>query len=76
MELIKKQGDYITDIKHLESLYILKKCMENSINKKYRVSIKAYTKKTKFRNVEDVKEDKLILENINYTIEHYIKLCK
>lgn len=71
MELIKKQDQYITDLKHVEFLSNLQKCMVNSMNKRFVVSKKLHAKKHESRHVEDVKNDKKILENINYSIEFY-----
>lgn len=71
MVLIEKQHGFITDQKHLEYLLILKKCIENYINKNFVVSKKLHAKKMKTRHEADKKNDLEILRNINYTIEFY-----
>ena len=45
MELIKPQNEFITNDKHVKHLNILKKCIENSINKIYVVSKSLHAKK-------------------------------
>lgn len=71
MELIKKQHAYITDEKHLEYLLILKKCLENYINKNFVISKKLHAKKMESRHEADKKNDIEILKNINHTIKFY-----
>lgn len=71
MELIKKQGSFTTDLKQIEFLNNIKKCIVNSMNNKFVVSKKLHAKKHESRHIEDIKSEKRILENINYSIEFY-----
>jgi hypothetical protein len=73
MEPIKPQNKFITNDKHVEHLNILKKCIENSINKIYVVSKSLHKKKdvisTAIRGKES--EEKEILNKIIYSIDYY-----
>lgn len=71
MVLIQKQHGFITDQKHMEYLLILKKCMENYLDKKFVVSKKLHAKKMETRHAADVKIDKEKLKSIIHTIEFY-----
>jgi hypothetical protein len=74
MELIHKQGSFITNEMHLEKLYNLKKCMENHIQGSYKVSKKLFTKKQAERDPESKKEDLVVLDRILKSIEYYQQL--
>lgn len=74
MEIIHKQNKYITNENHIAYLHILKKCMENHINKTYRVSIKLHTDKFKHRRFDDEHTDKKTLEKITRSINYYSTL--
>jgi hypothetical protein len=71
MDVINKKNKFISNEKHLEYLYILKKCIENSLDKKYVVSIKLHTKKLEHRNACDIDNEKKILRNIEYSIKYF-----
>ncbi len=74
MELIHKQGSYITTEKHLEKLHNLKKCMENHIQGSYKISKKLFTKKQAERDPQSKKEDLVVLDRILKSIEYYQQL--
>jgi hypothetical protein len=74
MELIHKQGSFVTTEKHLEKLYNLKKCMENYIHGSYKISKKLFTKKQIERDPESKKEDLIVLDRILKSIDYYKSL--
>jgi len=74
MELIHKQGSFITTEKHLEKLYNLKKCMENYIQGSFKISKKLFVKKQIERDPESKKEDLIILDRILKSIDYYKSL--
>ena len=73
MELIQKQNEFITSVKHLEYLYRLKTVMENSINGKFVVSKKLNAHYFKSKPKHKIDEDNFILEKINNSIKHFSK---
>lgn len=75
MDIIKPQSEYVTNSNHIKTLYILKKCMENSINKMHIVSKTHYKKNniTSTSNIDRLTEEKKILEKIINSIDFYSK---
>jgi hypothetical protein len=74
MELIHKQNEFITTVKHLEKLYNIKECMENHIGGSYKISKKLFTKKQIEKDPISKKEDLIILDRILKSIDYYKQL--
>lgn len=75
MEIIKPQNEFITIEKHVEYLKILKKCVENSINKMYVVSKSLCKKKDVVssaignKKIDEQQALKKIIASINFYTE-------
>ena len=75
MNLIEPQWGCYNVENHLQRLYILKKCIENSMNSIYVVSKKS-CKKIQFSKAESVSTKNRNIETLNkiqYSINHYKK---
>jgi cell fate (sporulation/competence/biofilm development) regulator YmcA (YheA/YmcA/DUF963 family) len=72
MEIIKPQNEFITIQKHVEYLNMLKKCIENSINKIYVVSKSLHKKKDVIssaignKKIDEQQALKKITDSINF----------
>ena len=71
MDIIKKTCEFVSDKKQIEYLEILKKCTQNSIDKKTVVSKSGFKKKYRDRPLAAVMEDHLTLAKINTSIDYY-----
>ena len=75
MEIIKPQNQFITNEKHVEYLNMLKKCIENSINKIYVISKTLHKKKYVIssaignKKIDEQEALKKIINSINFYSE-------
>lgn len=76
MEIIKPQNEFITSEKHVEYLTMLKKCVENSINKIYVVSKSLHKKKDVIssaignKKIDEQQALKKIIDSISFYTEN------
>ena len=71
MDIIEKQNKYITNEKHIESLYILQKVMSNYINGIFVVSKKMNMALHKNKDKEQLESDYAVLDKINKSIKYF-----